>query len=159
MLVVIASSLRLLVTFVLVLKAHGISFFQILWTSYGRSSLNQGSPPECSWWVLDSMLWLCQIYLSAWVIRENYVELVRHTNLCIHNSESYMFLWVVLFSCILTLVYQLIVKSMRVFVHRCLWLLWSVKPFYRRMTRRNKLQYLFHIQDWVREVVLRRSNC
>ena len=29
-------------------------------------------------------------------------------------------------------------------------------PF--RMTRRNKLQYLFHIQDWVKEVVLRRSN-
>ena len=63
-----------------------------------------------------------------------------------------------LFSCILTLVYQLIVKSMRAFVYRCLLLLWSVKPFYRRMTRRNKLQYLFHIQDWVKEVVLRRSN-
>ena len=64
-----------------------------------------------------------------------------------------------LFSCILTLVYQLIVKSMRAFVHRCLWLLWSVKPFYSGMTRRNKLQYLFHIQDWVKEVVLRRSKC
>ena len=74
------------------------------------------------------------------------LNLVRHTNLCIHNSENYMFLWVVLFSCILTLVYQLIVKSMRAFVYRCLLLLWSVKPFYRRMTRRNKLQYLFHIQ-------------
>ena len=57
------------------------------------------------------------------------LNLVRHTNLCIHNSESYMFLWVVLFSCILTLVYQLIVKSMRAFVYRCLLLLWSVKPF------------------------------
>ena len=64
-----------------------------------------------------------------------------------------------LFSCLLTLVYQLIVKSMRAFVHRCLWLLWSVKPFYSGMTRRNKLQYLFHIQDWVKEVVLRRSKC
>ena len=31
---------------------------------------------------------------------------------------------------LLTLVYQLIVKSMRAFVHRCLLLLWSVKPFY-----------------------------
>ena len=59
----------------------------------------------------------------------NMLNLVRHTNLCIHNSESYMFLWVVLFSCILTLVYQLIVKSMRAFVYRCLLLLWSVKPF------------------------------
>ena len=63
-----------------------------------------------------------------------------------------------LFSCLLTLVYQLIVKSMRAIVHRYLLLLWSVKPFYRRMTRRNKLQYLFHIQDWVKEVVFRRSN-
>ena len=64
-----------------------------------------------------------------------------------------------LFSCLLTFVYQLIVKSMCAFVYRCLLLLWSVKPFYRGMTRRNKLQYLFHIQDWVNEVVLRRSNC
>ena len=38
------------------------------------------------------------------------LNFVRHTNPCIHNSESYMFLWVVLFSCILTLVYQLISK-------------------------------------------------
>ena len=38
-----------------------------------------------------------------------------------------------LFSCILTLVYQLIVKSMRAFVYRCLLLLWSIKPFYRGM--------------------------
>ena len=59
----------------------------------------------------------------------NMLNLVRHTNLCIHNSENYMFLWVVLFSCILTLVYQLIVKSMRAFVCRCLLLLWPVKPF------------------------------
>ena len=29
-----------------------------------------------------------------------------------------------------TLVYQLIVKSMRAFVYRCLSLLWSVRPFY-----------------------------
>ena len=63
-----------------------------------------------------------------------------------------------LFSCLLTLVYQLIVKSMRAFVCRCLLLLWSVKPFYSGMTRRNKLQYLFHIQDWVKVVVFHRSN-
>ena len=64
-----------------------------------------------------------------------------------------------LFSCLLTFVYQLIVKSMRAFVYRCLLLLWSVKPFYSGMTRRNKLQYLIHIQDWVKVVVFRRSNC
>ena len=105
------------------------------------------------------ILWLCQFYFSAWVIRKKHVEFVRHAKPCIHNSENYMFLWVVLFSCILTLVYQLIVKSMCAFFYRCLLLLWSVKPFYRGMTRRNKLQYLFHIQDWVKEVVLRRSKC
>ena len=63
-----------------------------------------------------------------------------------------------LFSCLLTFVYQLIVKSMRAFVYRGLLLLWSVKPFYSGMTRRNKLQYLIHIQDWVKAVVFRRSN-
>ena len=52
-----------------------------------------------------------------------------------------------LFSCVLTFVYQLIVKSMRAFVHRYLLLLWSVKPFYSGMTRRNKLQYLIG-QAW-----------
>ena len=89
----------------------------------------------------------------------NLLNLVRHTNLCIHNSESYMFPELFLLSCILTPVYQLIVKSMRAFVYRCLLLLWSVKPFYSGMTRRNKLQNLIHIQDWVKEVVPRRSNC
>ena len=57
------------------------------------------------------------------------------------------------------LVYQLIVKSMRAFIHRCLLLLWSIKPFYPGMTRRNKLQYLIHIQDWVKAIVFRRSKC
>ena len=64
-----------------------------------------------------------------------------------------------LFSCLLTFVYQLIVKSMRAFVYRCLLLLWSVEPFYSGMIRRNKLHYLFHIQDWVKVVVFRRSKC
>ena len=63
-----------------------------------------------------------------------------------------------LFSCLLTLVYQLIVKIMCACLHRCLLLLWSVKPFHSGMTRRNKLQYLIHFQDWVKVVVFRRSN-
>ena len=88
----------------------------------------------------------------------NLLNLVRHTNLCVHNSENRMFFWVVPLSHLLTLVYQLIVKSMRAFVHRCLLLLWSVNPFYSGMTRRNKLQNLIHIQDWVKAVVFRRSN-
>ena len=64
-----------------------------------------------------------------------------------------------LFSCFLALVYQLIVKSMRAIVHRYLLLLWSIKPFHSGMTRRNKLQYLIHIQDWVKVVVFHRSKC
>ena len=46
-------------------------------------------------------------------------------------------------SCLLTLAYQLIVKSICAFVHWCLLLLRSIKPFYSRVTRRNKLQYPF----------------
>src|SRR3954463_5335648 len=70
-----------------------------------------------------------------------------------------MFLELSLLSRFLTFVYQLIVKSMRAFVHRCLLFLWSVKPFYSGMTRRNKLQYLIHFWDWVKAVVFRRSKC
>ena len=61
------------------------------------------------------------------------LNLVRHTNLCIHNSENYMFFELSLLNCSLTSIYQLIIKSMLAFAHRCLLLLWSVKPFYRRM--------------------------
>ena len=144
MLIVIASSLRLLVTFALVLEVRGISFFQIPWTIMAEVcwiKRSQQALYELSMLYCDSASSTFLHGLSGRIM----LNLVRHTNLCIHNSESYMFLWVVLFSCILTLVYQLIVKSMRAFVYRCLLLLWSVKPFYRRMTRRNKLQYLIHI--------------
>ena len=146
MLIVFASSFRILVTFVIVLEVRGISFFQILWTTYGRCLLDQKITIRV---LLRSSPFINRDSASSTFLHglsgRNMLNLVRHTNLCIHNSENYMFLWVVLFSCILTLVYQLIVKSMHAFVHRCLLLLWSVKPFYRRMTRRNKLQYLIHI--------------
>ena len=160
MLIVIASSLRLLVTFAIVLEVHGTSFFQLQWTILGRSSSepkddNKSALDEFSMLYCDSASPTSLHGLSG----RNMLNLVRHTNLCIHNSERYMFLWVVpLFSCLLTFVYQLIVKSMRAFVHRCLIFLWSVKPFYFGMTRRNKLQYLIHIQDWVKAVVICRSN-
>ena len=52
-------------------------------------------------------------------ILPKYVELVRHSNPCVHNSKNRMFFWVVPLSCLPTLVYQLIVKSMRAFVRRC----------------------------------------
>lgn len=92
----VASSFRILVTLALVLEVRGISFFQILRTVYGRcSSLIERSQSECSRWILDSILWLCQFYLSAWVIRKKYVEFVRHASPCIHNLENHMFFWVV----------------------------------------------------------------
>ena len=92
---------------------------------------------------------------------EEMLNFARHTNLCIHNSKRYMFLWVVpLFSCILIPVYHLIVKSMScIHAHRHLIFLWSVKPFYSGMTRRNKLQYLIHFLDWVKAIVFHRSKC
>ena len=126
---------------------------------YGRSLLDQkvttGVPSMSSPFYIATLPDLPSPHgLSV----RNLLNLVRHTNLCIHNSESYTFLELSLFSCILTFVYLLIVKSMRAFIHRCLLLLWSVKPFYPGMTRRNKLQYLIHIQDWVKAVVIRRSN-
>ena len=160
MLIVFASSFRILVTFTIVLEVRGISFFQIPWTILGRSSSepkddNKSAPDEFSMLCCDSASSTFLHGLSG----RNMLNLVRHANPCIHNSENRMFLELSLFSCLLTLVYQLIVKIMCAFVHRCLLLLWSVKPFYRGMTRRNKLQYLFHIQDWVKEVVLRRTNC
>ena len=116
MLIVIASSLRLLVTFALVLEVHGISFFQILRTAYGRSSLNQKittrvllmSSPFCI--VNQPVLLFCMGY------SEEMLSFVRHPNLCIHNSESYMFLELFLFSCIPTMLYQLIAKSVCAFV-------------------------------------------
>ena len=91
---------------------------------------------------------------------EGMLSFARHTNLCIYNSERYMFLELSLFSCIMISVYHLIVKSMScIHAHQYLLFLWSVKPFYSGMTRRNKLQYLIHIQDWVKVVVFRRSSC
>ena len=161
MLIVIASSLRLLVTFAIVLEVRGIFFFQIPWTTYGRSS-------SLNWTITTRVLLMsspCYIVtLPAQSFCMGYPEELRWTwfDILIYASTTQKVICsfeLSLFSCLLTFVYQLIVKSMRAFVYRCLLLLWSVKPFYRGMTRRNKLQYLFHIQDWVKEVVLRRSNC
>ena len=70
-----------------------------------------------------------------------------------------MFLELFLFSCIPTIPYQLIAKSMCEFEFiNALLFLWSVKPFYSGMTRRNKLRYFIHLQDWVKAVVICKSN-
>ena len=140
----VASSFSILVTFAIVLEVRGISFFQIPWTIMAEVCWIKRSQQA----LYEFSMLYCGSASSTFLhglSGRNMLNFVRHAKPCIHNSKNRMFLWVALFSCILTLVYQLIVKSMRAFVYRCLLLLWSIKPFYRRMTRRNKLQYLFHI--------------
>ena len=141
-----ARSFRLLVTFALVLEVRGISFFQILWTTYGSSLLDQKIITR----VLSMSSPLYIVALPVLPFCMGYPEEICWTSFDMLNHASTTQKIVCsfelsLFSCLLTFVYQLIVKSMRAFVYRCLLLLWSVKPFYSGMTRRNKLQYLIHI--------------
>ena len=116
MLIVFASPFRILVTFAIVLEVHGISFFQIPRTILAEVCWIKRSQQECPRWVLHAILWLCQFYLSAWVIRKKYVELVRHTNPWIHNSKCYMLLELSILSCIPTIIYKLIVRNSCAFV-------------------------------------------
>ena len=90
---------------------------------------------------------------------EEMLSFTRHTNLCIHNSENYMFLELSLFSCTLVFVYQLIVRSSCAFVLSMSFILVVCQAILFGMTRRNKLQHLIHIQDWVKVVVFHRSKC
>ena len=142
----VASSFRILVTFALVLEVRGISFFQILWPTYGRSLLDQKITTRVL--SMSSPFYIVTLLVLPFCMGcpEEMLSFARHTNLCIHHLESYMFLELFLFSCIPTILYQLIAKSMCAFVFiNALLFLWSVKPFYSGMTRRNKLQYLIHI--------------
>ena len=96
MLIVIASAFRILVTFAIVLEVHGTSFFQLPWIILARSSSepkddNKSALDEFSMLYCDSASSTFLHGLSGRIM----LNLVRHTNLCIHNSESYMFLWVV----------------------------------------------------------------
>ena len=132
MLIVIASAFRILVTFAIVLEVRGIFFFQIPWTTYGRSSsLN---------WNITTGLFLMSspLYIVALPVLPfcmGYPEEICWTSFDMLNHASTTQKIVCsfelsLFSCLLTPVYQLIVKIMCAFVHRCLLLLWSVKPFH-----------------------------
>ena len=145
-LIVFASSFRILVTFAIVLEVRGISFFQIPWTILGRSSFepkvhNQSALDEFSLLYCDSA---SSTFLHGLAGRNmfNSFDMLVHASTTQKNICSFE---LSLFSCFLALVYQLIVKSMCAIVHQCLLFLCSVKPFYPRMTRRNELQYLIHI--------------
>ena len=116
MLIVFARSFRKFVTFAIVLEVRGISFFQILWTTLwqkfvGSKDHNRSALDEFSILYCDSASSTFLHGLSG----RNLLNLFRHTNLCIHNLESYMFLELTLLSCILTKVYQLIVRNSRAF--------------------------------------------
>ena len=92
----VASFFRIIVTFAIVLEVHGTSFFQLPWIILGRSSSepkddNKSALDEFSMLYCDSASSTFLHGLSGRIM----LNLVRHTNLCIHNSESYMFLWVV----------------------------------------------------------------
>ena len=84
---------------------------------YGRSSFE---PKDHNQSALDEFfIHHCESASSAslhGLSGRNLLILVRHTNLCIHNPEIYMFLELTLLSCIPTFVYQLIAKSMCAFV-------------------------------------------
>ena len=89
----VASSFRLFVTFALVLEVRGISFFQIPWTTYGRSLLDQkittgvlsmGSPfyivtlpvqPFCIGYPEETCWALLDILIYASTTQKTYVPL------------------------------------------------------------------------------------
>ena len=147
MLLAFASSFKILVTFALVLEVRGISFFQILWTNYGwSSSLNQKITTRVL--SMSSPFIIVNLPVLPFLHRLSGRNMLNSFDMLIYVSTTQKNICsfeLSLFSRPLTLIYQLIVKSMRAFVHRCLLPLWSVKPFCFRMTRRNKLQYLIHI--------------
>ena len=147
MLIVIASAFRILVTFAIVLEVRGIFFFQIPWTTYGRSS-------SLNWNITTGLFLMSSPFINRDSASSTFLHGLSGRNMwnsfdmLNHASTTQKIVCsfeLSLFSCLLTLVYQLIVKSMRAFVRRCLLPLWSAKPFYFRMNRRNKLQYLIHI--------------
>src|SRR3954467_1195494 len=92
MLLVFASSLKILVTFAIVLEVRGILFFQILRTAYGRSSLNQKITTRVL--LMSSPFCIVNLPVLPFCMgcSEEMLSFARHTNLCIQNSESYMFL-------------------------------------------------------------------
>ena len=114
MLLVIASSFRILVTFAIVLKVRGIFFFQIPWTTYGRSSsLN---------WNITTGLFLMSspLYIVALPVLPfcmGYLEETCWTwfDILIYASTTQKDICsfeLSLCSCIPILVYQLIAKFM-----------------------------------------------
>ena len=143
---IVASSFRILVTFALVLEVRGSSFFQILRTAYGRSSLNQKITTR----VLLMSSPFCIVNLPVLPFCMDHLEEICGT--CWHTKSMHPQLRkpYVPLSCLSLVVFWPLSINWQsgLVVHlcyRCVLSLWSVKPFYFRMTRRNKLQNLVHI--------------
>ena len=125
----VARTFRILVTFVIAFEVRGISFFQYHELSWQKFLWTKRLQPGCSWGVLHS-------YCDSAVLPPlhglsernmlNLFDILIHASTTQKNICSF---GLSLFSYFLALVYQLIVKSMRAFVYRCLLLLWSVKQF------------------------------
>ena len=160
MLIVFAPSFRLLVTFVIVLEARGISFFQILWTTLWQKFVGSKDHNRS---ILDEFFILyCDSASSTFLHGLSGRNMLNSFDMLVHASTTQKIICsfeLSLFSCFLALVYQLIVRSNCAFVLSMLITLVVRQAILSWMTWRNKLQYIIHIQDWVKEVVLRRSNC
>ena len=113
MLIVFASSFRILVTFAIVLEVDGISFFQIPWTTYGRSS-------SLNWTITTRVLLMSSpLYIVALPVLPfcmGYPEEICWISFDMLNHASttqkiICSFGLSLFSYFLALVYQLIVRS------------------------------------------------
>ena len=108
----VASSFRILVTIAVVLEVCGTSFFQLPWTILARSSFE---PKDHNQSALDDFSILyCESAsstLSAWVIRKKCwgsLDILIYASTTQKNICSFE---LSLFSCLLTFVYQVIVRS------------------------------------------------
>ena len=108
----VASSFRILVTFAIVLEVRGTSFFQLPWTILGKSSFepkghDQSALDEFSFLYCES----ASSTLFAWVIRKKCwasLDILIYASRTQKNICSFE---LSLFSCILTSVYQVIVRN------------------------------------------------
>ena len=78
--------------------------------------LTERSQPKCSWWVLHSIMWICQFYLSAWVIWNKCWALLDILIYASTTQKDICSFELFLLRCFPTLIYQLIVRTSCAFV-------------------------------------------
>ena len=112
----VASSFRILVTFAIVLEVRGISFFQIPWIILGRSSFepkdhNKSALDEFSIQIVN-----LPVLLLHGLSGRNMLNLFDILSYASTTQKDICSFELSLFSCFLTFVYQLIVRSSCAFV-------------------------------------------